>query len=49
LEAKASGDYPEPVRVRETTERKPLLTRRKEDLVVKTRGVFPPGTSLPDT
>ena len=44
------GDKPEPVVVRETTERKPSLTRRKEKkLVVKTKGVFPLGTSLPGT
>src|ERR1019366_4948076 len=46
---KYRGTDLEPVRVRETTERKPPLTRREEELVVKTRGVFPPGISLPGT
>jgi len=37
------GDNPEPVGVRETTERKPSLTRRKERKRRQNQGRVPPG------
>ena len=36
---KAMGRYPRQVRLRETNESEPPLTRRKARIVVKTRGV----------
>lgn len=42
MEGKASGDNLEPVWVRETTERKPSLTRRKPETRRRNQGRFDP-------